>query len=152
MRGDLLQKMIKRWSRKTATNVKYWPHKLKKGNAERERENTYELNTWIEYVDGRTHLVAPTFNLEKLTDIYVKNVKPFLSNSPLVSGLWTMLLGLLCLKSKRVSVNNLIIKRGKHPKWVINSLIFYLLLINLTLRPWPLTLTLVPIYKVITDR
>ena len=33
-------KMIKRWSRKTSTNVKNQLHKLK-GNAERERERGY---------------------------------------------------------------------------------------------------------------
>ena len=36
--GRPTPQMIKRWSRKTATNVKNLPHKLK-GKAEREREN-----------------------------------------------------------------------------------------------------------------
>ena len=40
--GRPTPKMIKRWSRKTATNVKYWPHKLKKGERwERELANDY---------------------------------------------------------------------------------------------------------------
>ena len=35
--GRPTPKMIKRWSRKTATNVKYWPRKLKGERWERER-------------------------------------------------------------------------------------------------------------------
>ena len=43
MQGDLLQKMIKKWSRKTATNVKILTPQIKRGTLrERERERDRE--------------------------------------------------------------------------------------------------------------
>ena len=43
--GETYLKMTERWSRKTATNLKNEPYKLK-GNAEKERENSLSFSAF----------------------------------------------------------------------------------------------------------
>ena len=48
--GRPTPKMIKRWSRKTVTNVKKITPQIKKGNAEKERERERERENFIVFI------------------------------------------------------------------------------------------------------